>query len=169
MHTPLQGPLSDVDALLLDIYSQIDEPDGMYAAARSQQAASQLALFEHEGAWDKALVSCDLMLPRGLAIHCLMHQFGMLLPTLACMLSMLSKAETQQQEGVAVLRAAVTWRAGGVPSLFRMTSELPAVHCRAWRVQWSRAAQAGKCATAAGVPACAPDVLGRRYSIEIIW
>lgn len=63
----VQGPLSDVDALLLDIYSQIDEPDGMYAAARSQQAASQLALFEHEGAWDKALVSCDLMLPRGLA------------------------------------------------------------------------------------------------------
>ena len=65
----LQGPLSDVDALLLDIYSQIDEPDGMYAAARTQQAASQLALFEHEGAWDKALVSCDLMLPRGLATH----------------------------------------------------------------------------------------------------
>ena len=40
----------------------------MYAAARSQQAASQLALFEHEGAWDKALVSCDLMLPRGLPV-----------------------------------------------------------------------------------------------------
>ena len=62
-----QAALSDVDALLLDVYLQIDEPDGMYAAARSQQAASQLALFEHEGAWDKALVSCDLMLPRGLA------------------------------------------------------------------------------------------------------
>lgn len=77
----MQGPLSDVDALLLDIYSQIDEPDGMYAAARSPQAASQLALFEHEGAWDKALVSCDLMLPRGLAttLH-IKHLFCVHLP-----------------------------------------------------------------------------------------
>ena len=82
MHAHVQGPLSDVDALLLDIYSQIDEPDGMYAAARSQQAASQLALFEHEGAWDKALVSCDLMLPRGLATRTCSTSC-MLLPMLA--------------------------------------------------------------------------------------
>ncbi len=80
MHT-CRGPLSDVDALLLDIYSQIDEPDGMYAAARTQQAASQLALFEHEGAWDKALVSCDLMLPQrsGHAFTC-KHLLCMPLP-----------------------------------------------------------------------------------------
>lgn len=58
-----------MDGLLLDIYSQIEEPDGMYAAARSQQAASQLALFEHEGAWDRALVSCDLSLPRGVSLE----------------------------------------------------------------------------------------------------
>ena len=64
----MQGPLSDADALLLDIHSQIDEPDGMYAAARLQQPESQLALFEHEGAWDKALVSCDLLLPRGMPL-----------------------------------------------------------------------------------------------------
>ena len=73
-----------MDALLLDIYSQIDEPDGMYAAARSQQAASQLALFEHEGAWDKALVSCDLMLPRGVLIPYQPCLCCMLLPMPAC-------------------------------------------------------------------------------------
>lgn len=56
-----QGGLSTVDQLLLDIYSQIQEPDGIYAAARSQKAASQLCLFEHEGAWDKALVGYDLL------------------------------------------------------------------------------------------------------------
>ncbi len=50
-----------MDQLLLDIYSQIQEPDGIYAAARSQKAASQLCLFEHEGAWDKALVGYDLL------------------------------------------------------------------------------------------------------------
>lgn len=50
-----------MDQLLLDIYSQIQEPDGIYAAARSQKAASQLHLFEHEGSWDKALVGYDLL------------------------------------------------------------------------------------------------------------
>lgn len=54
-----------MDELLLEIYSQIEEPDGMYAAARTQHASSQLALFEHEAAWDKALVSCDLMVRHG--------------------------------------------------------------------------------------------------------
>ncbi len=56
-----QGGLSKVDQLLLDVYSQVQEPDGIYAAARSQKAASQLCLFEHEDAWDKALVGYDLL------------------------------------------------------------------------------------------------------------
>ncbi|BDA48015.1 Serine-protein kinase ATM [Coccomyxa sp. Obi] len=56
-----EGEISNVDQLLLDIYSQVQEPDSIYAAARSQKAASQLCLFEHEGAWDKALVGYDLL------------------------------------------------------------------------------------------------------------
>ncbi len=54
-----------MEELLLEIYSHIEEPDGMYAAARTPHASSQLALFEHEGAWDRALVSCDLMVQHG--------------------------------------------------------------------------------------------------------
>ncbi len=36
--------------ILLDIYSSIDDPDGIYAIAQSGDTASQLRLMQHEGA-----------------------------------------------------------------------------------------------------------------------
>lgn len=41
--------LSDTNQLLLDIYTNIDEPDGLYAIARSAHPDMQCALFAHEG------------------------------------------------------------------------------------------------------------------------
>ena len=38
-----------VQQLLLDIYGQIDEPDSIYAVARSHELPSQLRLMQHEG------------------------------------------------------------------------------------------------------------------------
>ena len=35
--------------ILLDIYSSIDDPDGIYAVAQSGDTASQLRLMQHEG------------------------------------------------------------------------------------------------------------------------
>ena len=56
-----QGPLPLENRLLLDIYSQVPEPDGIYAAARSPKLVSQMHLFWHEGSWSKALLGSDLM------------------------------------------------------------------------------------------------------------
>jgi len=39
-----------VDKLLLDIHETIEEPDGIYAVARSQHPTMQASLFSHEGA-----------------------------------------------------------------------------------------------------------------------
>ena len=39
-----------MERLLLDIYGQINEPDGIYAVARSHEMTSQLHLLQHEGA-----------------------------------------------------------------------------------------------------------------------
>lgn len=52
-----QSTLAPVDRLLLDIYETIEEPDGIYAIARSHQARMQAALFEHEGAQALFLLS----------------------------------------------------------------------------------------------------------------
>ena len=38
-----------MERLLLDVYSSIGEPDGIYAVARSGDMASQLRLMQHEG------------------------------------------------------------------------------------------------------------------------
>ncbi len=46
----MQGALSPADKLLLDIYETIEEPDGVYAIARSQHPEMQALLFTHEGA-----------------------------------------------------------------------------------------------------------------------
>ncbi|KAK9825683.1 hypothetical protein WJX81_003257 [Elliptochloris bilobata] len=56
------GGLAEVDRLLLDAHAASGEPDGLYAVARSHKLAAQLRLFEHEGAWSKALVARDLQL-----------------------------------------------------------------------------------------------------------
>lgn len=40
-----------MEHLLLDVYGQINEPDGIYAVARSHHMASQLRLLQHEGTW----------------------------------------------------------------------------------------------------------------------
>lgn len=44
-----QGGDPRVEHLLLDVYGQINEPDGIYAVARSHHMASQLRLLQHEG------------------------------------------------------------------------------------------------------------------------
>ena len=59
---PRQGGLAEVDRLLLDAHAATGEPDGLYAVARSHKLAAQLRLFEHEGAWSKALAARDLQL-----------------------------------------------------------------------------------------------------------
>lgn len=55
----LQSMLAPVDQLLLHIYETIEEPDGIYAVARSPQAKMQAALFEHEGSWSRTLTLSD--------------------------------------------------------------------------------------------------------------
>ncbi len=44
-----QGSLSMVDRLLLEIYENLDEPDGIYAIARSDHLQMQSSRFAHEG------------------------------------------------------------------------------------------------------------------------
>ncbi len=58
----VQDDLPKVDRLLLEAYSQISEPDSIYAVARSPSLAVQLPLAEHEGSWAEALVSHDLLM-----------------------------------------------------------------------------------------------------------
>ena len=57
----LQGGLACHEQLLLDIYSRIGEPDGIYAVARSHNLLSQLHVFEHEGSWHNALAVQDIL------------------------------------------------------------------------------------------------------------
>ena len=38
-----------MERILLDIYSGVGEPDGIYAVAQSGDIASQLRLMQHEG------------------------------------------------------------------------------------------------------------------------
>ena len=58
---PVQGSSADGKELLLDIYSNINEPDSIYAVANGHSMKSQLRLYEHEGNWDKALTGYDLL------------------------------------------------------------------------------------------------------------
>ena len=53
---------SRIDRLLLEIYSRINEPDGLYAIAQSNDLLSQLRRSEREGDWSQVLVTCDLAL-----------------------------------------------------------------------------------------------------------
>ena len=53
---------AEADALLLQIFSNIEEPDGLYAVARSNDLLPQLKRFEREGNWADALASWDLAL-----------------------------------------------------------------------------------------------------------
>ena len=57
----MQGGLTRHEQLLLDIYSRIGEPDGIYAVARSHNLLSQLHVFEHEGSWHNALAVQDIL------------------------------------------------------------------------------------------------------------
>ncbi|KAG0491470.1 hypothetical protein HPP92_004868 [Vanilla planifolia] len=47
--------------LLIAAFTQINEPDAIYGVIQSHKLTSQLALFEHEGNWSKALEYCDLL------------------------------------------------------------------------------------------------------------
>lgn len=53
---------AELDSLLLEVYSTIEEPDGLYAVARSNDLLPQLRRFEREGDWAQALATCDLAL-----------------------------------------------------------------------------------------------------------
>ena len=44
-----ESALSEESQLLLGIYENIEEPDGIYAVARSAHPEMQSALFAHEG------------------------------------------------------------------------------------------------------------------------
>ena len=44
-----QGSLSAVDRLLLEIHENLEEPDGIYAIARSDHIQMQSSRFAHEG------------------------------------------------------------------------------------------------------------------------
>ena len=56
----LQEPSSKAEKLLVQIYSQIKEPDSIYAVVRNHQTGSLLPLLEHEEAWSRVLVAHDL-------------------------------------------------------------------------------------------------------------
>jgi hypothetical protein len=60
----MQSSRAAADELLLDIYSRMNEPDGIYAVARGHSMVSQLKLYEHESSWDKALTGYDLLCRR---------------------------------------------------------------------------------------------------------
>lgn len=53
---------------MLEAYTQISEPDSIYAMARSPLLDVQLPLAEHEGSWAEALVGHDLQLHHS-ALH----------------------------------------------------------------------------------------------------
>lgn len=55
-----QGLDDKAEKLLVDIYSQVREPDSIYAVVRSHHEASLLPLLEHEEAWSRVLVAHDL-------------------------------------------------------------------------------------------------------------
>lgn len=65
----LQGSQAKADQLLLEVYSSINEPDGIYAVARGHSMMSQLKLYEHEGSWDKALAGYDMLCHRKASQH----------------------------------------------------------------------------------------------------
>ncbi|KAJ7559328.1 hypothetical protein O6H91_04G079500 [Diphasiastrum complanatum] len=48
--------------LLLNVYTRINEPDGVYGVIQSHKLISQLRMYEHEGNWNKALENYDLLL-----------------------------------------------------------------------------------------------------------
>ena len=41
---------AEMERILLDIFSGVGDPDGIYAVAQSSDIASQLRLMQHEGA-----------------------------------------------------------------------------------------------------------------------
>src|SRR5690606_25989467 len=47
--------------LLLDIYRNIDEPDGIYGVNRNYGIRSQILKYEHEGDWEKCLGSYNIL------------------------------------------------------------------------------------------------------------
>ena len=58
----VQSSLPKVDQLMLEAFTQMSEPDSIYAMTRSPSLAVQLPLAEHEGSWAEALAGHDLQL-----------------------------------------------------------------------------------------------------------
>jgi hypothetical protein len=63
-HNALIQDGGEMERLLLDVYSSIGEPDGIYAVARSGDMASQLRLMQHEGAFAFCVPAQLTTLPR---------------------------------------------------------------------------------------------------------
>ena len=58
--------LKNIEAMLIDIFQQIGEFDGLYAFATDIGLETQLRIFEHEEKWDKALQTYDILLSSNL-------------------------------------------------------------------------------------------------------
>ncbi len=61
----LQGSDTRAEALLLDAYSRIKEPDSIYAVTMNHHFSSLLPLLEHEGSWSRVLLGYDLLQQAG--------------------------------------------------------------------------------------------------------
>ena len=62
MHAQEQTSLPKEQQLLLGIYSQVNEPDGLHAICHMSHGLdpqSQLRLYQQEGAWAAVLTTCD--------------------------------------------------------------------------------------------------------------
>ncbi|KAK9814933.1 hypothetical protein WJX73_002395 [Symbiochloris irregularis] len=117
-----EGPLPEEHQMLLDIYSQTTEPDGIYAIAYSHRLASQMHLFCHEGAWSKALLASDLMARAhlgtagGPGIDTVASQgITRALQHLGCMHT--ARAYSSHSAGAHDAQCETAWRMGQWPSL----------------------------------------------------
>ena len=54
--------LKSIETMLINIFKGIGESDGVYAFATNIDLETQLRIFEHEGKWDKALQTYDILL-----------------------------------------------------------------------------------------------------------
>eukprot|EP00850_Spirogloea_muscicola_P022712 SM000308S11822 [mRNA] locus=s308:82698:105864:+ [translate_table: standard] len=58
----MDNSIPEHEKLLLDAYSRMNEPDGIYGVARTNQIEAQLCVLEHEGSWSRAVENYDILL-----------------------------------------------------------------------------------------------------------
>ena len=54
--------LKGIESMLINIFKGVGESDSLYAFATNVDLETQLRIFEHEGKWDKALQTYDILL-----------------------------------------------------------------------------------------------------------